>query len=88
MQRARIIALSSSEYRSVGRLFGVASNTVCKFLHEFIRDLIAKFAGDFMSNSRKVHVCVKVFKVIGFPQFLGAIGKKSNLFLFITIYIF
>ncbi|XP_070068180.1 putative nuclease HARBI1 [Drosophila takahashii] len=68
---------SSSEYRSVGRLFGVAQNTVCKILHEFCGALILELGSEFMSpdylTPEKVDECVKGFEAIGFPQCLGAI---------------
>ncbi|XP_033250568.1 uncharacterized protein LOC117189539 isoform X1 [Drosophila miranda] len=68
---------SSSEYRTVGRLFGVAPNSVCNILHEFCRALIDEFSKEYMSpnylTSDKIDECVKGFEAIGFPQCLGAI---------------
>ncbi|XP_033238722.1 protein ALP1-like isoform X2 [Drosophila pseudoobscura] len=68
---------SSSEYRTVGRLFGVAPNSVCNILHEFCRALIHEFSKEYMSpnylTSDKIDECVKGFEAIGFPQCLGAI---------------
>jgi len=72
---------SSAEYRSIGRLFGVAQITVCQILHELCPALIFEFASEFMTpdylTSEKVDECVKGFEAIGFPQCLGAIGNAS-----------
>lgn len=71
---------SSSEYRTIGRLFGVSPNSVCNILHEFCRAIIKEFSEEYLPpnfiTKNTVEECVKGFQDIGFPQCLGAIGKQ------------
>lgn len=70
---------SSSEYRTVGRLFGVSKTMVCKILHEFCAEAWRVLAPEYLPPSfltqEKVEECVMGFEAIGFPQCFGAIGK-------------
>ncbi|XP_065356594.1 uncharacterized protein LOC135950976 [Calliphora vicina] len=68
---------SSSEYLTIGRLFGVSTSSVCIILHEFCRAVIENLANDFLPTNfltaAKVEECVQGFEDLGFPQCLGAI---------------
>jgi len=73
---------SSSEYRVIGRLFGVSKSIVGEILKEFCAEVWSKMAPvflspDFLYNERIVE-CVKGFEKIGMPQSLGAVGELYN----------
>ncbi|KAL7740206.1 hypothetical protein ACLKA6_003910 [Drosophila palustris] len=68
---------SSAEYRAIGSMFGVSSNSVCNILHEFCRALVLEFTDEYLTpnflTDSYVDECVQGFEAIGFPQCLGAI---------------
>lgn len=71
---------SSSEYETIGRLFGVSETVVRRILADFCaevwRVLAPKYLiSDFLTQN-KINECVHGFSEIGFPQCLGAIGKS------------
>ncbi|KAL7725835.1 hypothetical protein ACLKA6_015917 [Drosophila palustris] len=68
---------SSAEYRAIGSMFGVSSNSVCNIQHEFCRALVLEFTDEYLTpnflTDSYVDECVQGFEAIGFPQCLGAI---------------
>jgi len=72
---------SSAEYRTVGALFGVSKASVCNILNEFCREVWRVLAPEYLKpnflTEDKIEECVKGFEALGFPQCLGAMGKKS-----------
>lgn len=70
---------SSSEYRSVGIIFGVGKSTVCSIVMEFCKEvwevMRPLFMNDFPLSKDRIEENVEGFKMMGFPQCFGAIGK-------------
>jgi len=69
---------SSAEYRTVGRLFGVSSASVCKIFKEFCLVVWRALSPDYLPpdflTHENVEECVEGFQRLGFPQCFGAIG--------------
>lgn len=72
---------SSSEYASIGHMFGVSKASVCLILKEFCievwRNLSEEYLPSNFINETKIKECVEGFKNLGFPQCFGAIGWYS-----------
>ncbi|XP_017490032.1 PREDICTED: uncharacterized protein LOC108378255 [Rhagoletis zephyria] len=68
---------SSSEYRSVGNMFGIAKSTVCLIVLEFCKQawivLDPVYLNHFPLSREKIRECMSGFNQIGFPQCIGAI---------------
>ncbi|XP_017491724.1 PREDICTED: uncharacterized protein LOC108379878 isoform X2 [Rhagoletis zephyria] len=68
---------SSSEYRSVGNMFGIAKSTVCLIVIEFCKQawivLHPVYLNHFPLSREKIRECMSGFNQIGFPQCIGAI---------------
>ncbi|KAM8702743.1 hypothetical protein ACLKA7_000872 [Drosophila subpalustris] len=73
---------SSAEYRAIGSMFGVSSNSVCNILHQFCRALVLEFTDEYLTSNfltdSYVDECVQGFEAIGFPQCLGAIAEAVD----------
>ncbi|XP_053968071.1 uncharacterized protein LOC128869531 isoform X2 [Anastrepha ludens] len=68
---------SSSEYRSIGHLFGVGKATVCKILIEFCNEVGTSLAPIYLKNfpltRAQIENGVADFNAMGYPQCIGAI---------------
>lgn len=76
---------SSSEYASIGHMFGISKASVCLILKSFCTEVWNALSGEYLSpnflNESKIEECVNGFKELGFPQCLGAIGKYIHMFI-------
>jgi len=54
---------SSTEYRTIGRLFGVAPKTVCKIFHEFCKAVVVELTEEYITSNflaeAKIAECVQ-----------------------------
>jgi hypothetical protein len=70
---------SSAEYRTIANLFGIGKSTVCQILLEFCNEIWNVFKNDLFSyplTNEVIKKNINGFEKMGFPQCLGAIGKK------------
>ena len=82
LQKRIAIALyclkSSSEYATIGHMFGVSKSSVCLILQEFCIEVWKALSEEYLPtnfiNYTKINECVDGFKKLGFPQCFGAIG--------------
>ncbi|XP_053968973.1 uncharacterized protein LOC128870384 [Anastrepha ludens] len=67
----------STEYKTIGRLFGVSKGSVCNILQDFCSSVWDKLALKYLPSTfltqEKIEECVKGFEKIGFPQCLCAV---------------
>ncbi|XP_016994349.2 uncharacterized protein [Drosophila takahashii] len=68
---------SSTDYRKVGRLFGVPSSLIPKILFEFGRQIVNVFAAEHLPKEfltqEKLDECVPGFEELGIPQCFGVL---------------
>lgn len=78
---------SSSEYASIGHMFGISKSSVCVILKEFCFEVCKVLSEEYLPsnifNENKINECVSGFKKMGFPQCFGAIG---NVYTYIYAY--
>ncbi|KAH8353019.1 hypothetical protein KR084_008332 [Drosophila pseudotakahashii] len=68
---------SSTDYRKVGRLFGVLSSLIPKILFDFGRQIVNVFAAEYLPKEfltqEKLDECVQGFEKLGIPQCFGVL---------------